>query len=202
MVMSKLFIAFISVWFLCGSLGLFTPTASHAVSTKKDSFPLNAKINKLFKQAVCGKRNPGERFVTSWDGTEVCDRNTGEIWEQNPNSKSNENIVGRVRMSQTNAREFCENLGQSKKHGGVYELPSIQQLVAVLDYGKTTPPIVDDAFSNVVPNFYWSATPFAAPGGAAWVVDLIFHGFIFFSTPEIEMFVWCVRRDKDVHGDW
>ena len=67
-------------------------------------------------------------------------------------------------MTQPNAIAFCEALGKEKGHGQVYELPSIQQLVSVLDYGKNNPAVDLAVFDNVISSLYWSASPFAGGG--------------------------------------
>ena len=168
----------------------------HKDRKEKKAFPQANIINKLHSKLVCGKRDPGARFVTSKDGKEVCDRTTGNIWEQDPESDN-----PRQPMTQPQAIAFCETL--DKGHGPVYELPSIQQLGSVLDYTIAPPgPVVDTGvFTNVLPTVYWSGTPFAAPGGEGWGVDLGV-GDVGFNDTSSQVFVWCVRRDHDSYADW
>jgi hypothetical protein len=124
-------IGLLSIVFACGTVGLVAPLASEAKLKKKPAFSQAPLVKKIFKKTVCGFRNPQDRFVTSKDGTEVCDRTTGDIWEQNPDSNN------RGILSQPEAIEFCATL--DKGHGKAYELPSIQQLVSVLDYTEYSP---------------------------------------------------------------
>ena len=182
--------------FLVASVSLGLAAVGHKDRKNKKAFPQTAIINKLYSKLVCGKRDPGARFVTSKDGKEVCDRTTGEIWEQDPMSG-----VGRGPMTQPQAIAFCEML--DKGNGQRYTLPSVQQLQDVLDYTIAPPgPVVDtNVFTNVISLFYWSGTPFAGPSGNGWGVN-VFDGVVFTSSTGNPGFVWCVRRDHDVHADW
>jgi len=176
--------------FVCGTVGLLTPTASQA-----EAFWQAPLVKKWFQKTVCGFRNPDDRFVIS--GDKVCDRTTGDIWEQDPDTFT------RPGMSHGDALAFC--LALDKGDGQVYELPSVQQLVSVLDYTERDPALTPGVFSNVRSDFYWSATPVAGlkgfefkflvgvGGSNGWVIeDNRLNGW----------FVWCVQRDKDAHADW
>ena len=124
MTTSKLLIGLFSVVFVCGTVGLLTPIDSQAgFFKKKKAFPQAPLVKKLFKKTVCGFRNHKDRFVTSKDGTKVCDRTTGDIWEQDPNTRGPANPTGRPGMKHAEALAFC--LALDKGHGQVYELPSV-----------------------------------------------------------------------------
>ena len=196
MVSAKTFLsAAVSGIFLMMSMSSGLAAERHKDKKDKKPFPQAAIINKLHFKLVCGKRDPGARFVTSKDGKEVCDRTTGEIWEQNPMSNA-----GRERMNQAAAIAFCETL--DKEHGQRYQLPTMAQLLSVLDYGEFDSALTPDIFSNVLPEFYWSASPFAGPAVEnGWEVTF-FNGQVRFRSQNFPNFVWCVRRDKDAHADW
>ena len=162
----------------------------------KNAFPQAGIINTLHAKLVCGKKDPGQRFVIS--GKEVCDRTTGEIWEQNPNSLRQDNPDGRSPMTQTAAIAFCANL--DKGYGQVYELPSVQQLQDLLDYREMNPTLTPGVFENVSA-LYWSASLTAENVALAWGVDF-FDGILRISPTTDEFFVWCVRRGKNSHGAW
>ena len=59
-------------------------------------------------------------------------------------------------MTHAEALAFC--LALDMGHGQKYELPSIQQLVGVLDYMKFDPTLTPGVFSNVLSSLYWTAT--------------------------------------------
>ena len=192
--MPKLFIGLISVMFVCGTVGLVTPTDSQAgFFKKKKSFPQAPLVKKWFEKTVCGFRNPKARFVTSKDGKYVCDRTTGDIWEQDPDSNN------RGPMTQEEAVAFCADL--NKGYGQKYELPSIQQLVSVLDYTQISPALTPDVFSNVLSFGYWSATLVKDASSVAWFV-VVDSGRVQGEDVGGFFLVWCVRRDKDAHADW
>ena len=177
-----------------GVVGVGHPQANQAnFAFKKKAFPQASVVKKIFKKAVCGFRNPRQRFVTSKDGKEVCDRTTGNIWEQNLDS------MNRINRSQAEAKEFCANL--NKGHNSKYELPSIQQLVSVLDYGVNDPALTPGVFDNFALNVFWSASPFVGPGDSGWALQLN-RGQAFTARTNTKNFVWCVRRDQDAHADW
>jgi len=184
-----LLIGLISIAFVCGTVGVVTLSDSQAgFFKKKKSFPQAPLVKKWFQKTVCGFRNPKARFVTSKDGKYVCDRTTGNIFEQDPDS------TNRGLMNHADAVAFCADLG--KGYGHQYELPSVQQLVSVLDYGVFNPALTPGVFSNVLSLFYWSATTSAENSGFAWDVSLS-NGVVFNSDKvNDERHVWCVRRGK------
>jgi len=185
-------IGLISVAFLLGAVGVVTLSDSQAgFFKKKKAFPQAPLIKKFFEKTVCGFRNRGDRFVTSKDGKYVCDRTTGDIWEQDPDS------FNRPAMNHAEALAFC--LALDKGHGQKYELPSVQQLVSVLDYTQSNPALTPGVFSNVQSSTYWSATLFALFPTDAWNV-FVFNGDVSFNDTATDFFVWCVRRGKDAHG--
>lgn len=188
-------IGLIMVVFVCGTVGLVVSPPSQAAFLEKKSFSQAGPIKKFFKKTVCGFENPGARFVTSKDGTEVCDRTTGYVWEQNPDS------INRGTMTHANAIAFCANL--DKGQGQVYELPSLQQLVGMLDYTHIDPALTPGVYSNVHAGTYWSATGLAEAPMSAWYVS-VFNGDVDYlnTGPTFRRMVWCVSRDKDAHLAW
>ena len=187
---------------IIGGLSLVTFSDSQAFVKFKKAFPQASFIKRLFSKTVCGKRHPGDRYVTSKDGTEVCDRTSGVIWEQNPDSLSLENPNGRPEMTWAEAIAFCANLGKTKKHGQGYVLPSIQQLVSVFDYSNFEPVLMPEVFSNALPAVYWSVSVVPGLIDTRWI-GLVNQGTVGIAVGgDLDFFVWCVRRDKEAHGEW
>jgi hypothetical protein len=184
-------IGLITVAFVLGTIGSGLPPPSQAEILKKKFFPQAPLVKKWFQKTVCGFRNPGARFVASEDGTEVCDRTTGNIWEQDPDS------ANRGGMTQSEAIAFCATL--NKGHGAVYELPSIQQLVSVQDYTESDPVLKPGVFSNIlVSEFseYWSATPWLpSPTDEGWTTVVNFGGASDLSSSS-RVLVWCVHSGQ------
>ena len=104
-----------------------------------------------------------------------------------------------MRMTRADAIAFCETL--DKGHGQRYTLPSVQQLQDVLDYGELDPALTPGEFNNVRSAAYWSASLVAGNPTSGWSVSVT-SGNLGTSGRSIELFVWCVRRDKGVHAGW
>jgi hypothetical protein len=94
-------------------------------------------------------------------GDVVIDRTTGLMW-------SRENVPGGT-MKWAAAAEACKAL----KLGGHsdWRLPTIRELLTLVDYERHDPAIDTDAF-KCESNYYWTSTPLhSSPGGCAWVVS-------------------------------
>jgi hypothetical protein len=102
---------------------------------------------------------PGGRFEVTGDA--VLDRASGLVW-------SRENVPG-GRMNWKNAKDACAKLTL----GGFsdWRLPTIRELLTLVDYERHDPSIDTDAF-KCDSSYYWSSTPVhSSPGGYAWGVS-------------------------------
>ena len=188
----QLLIGLMSVVLMAVTVGLWPATAANEDTRKRERVDRILRRQETLKKLFCGGGARGERFVTFQEGKEVCDTTTGYVWEQNPDSfNPTTNRDGRPAMNYQKAVAFCAAL--DKGHGPVYELPSIQQLLSVLDYTENAPVVTPGVFSNVQLATYWSATLFADNPTGAWAVRVI-TGFVDVSTLSPRLFVWCVRR--------
>ena len=191
-------IGLISMIFVCGGIGLIlSPPSQAELFKKKGSFAAAPLVQKIFEKTVCGFQEPGSRFVTSKDGEKVCDRTSGYIWEQDPNSGQGEGE--RPRMTFSDAIEFCANLGN--RHGNNYMLPTVQQLVSVLDYTQNGPAVTEGVFDGLLSDRYWTSTPFAGVGSArAYAVQLaggqVPLQLLVQNDEDTSAFVWCVKGGK------
>jgi len=191
----QLLMGVVSGIFLVVSVSPGLAAERHKDRKEKKAFPQASIINKLHSKLVCGKRDPGARFVTSKDGKEVCDRTTGIIWEQNPMSDN-----PREPENQADAIAFCENL--DKGNGQVYALPTFAQLVSVLDYSRINPALEPGVFDVLTdPGPYWSATPFLGEPDQGWFVTLEEGRWIINSLND-PVWVWCIRSDHAANADW
>ena len=184
-------IGFISFLLVGGGVGVVSLSDTQAFVFFSKAFPQASFWKSLFVKNVCGKRDPGARFVTSKDGKEVCDRTTGDIWERD---------LGRGEIDQVGAIEFCANL--DKGHGKKYKLPSAQQLVSVLDYSQDNPALTPGVFSNPQSAAYWSDTLYSPDTSNGWAIELDNGDLKFLGSASNTAFVWCVRAEKAGHGDW
>jgi len=100
----------------------------------------------------------GTRFAIR-DGM-VRDSTTGLIWSQSNASAE--------RLSWQDAQAACAAL----RLGGHsdWRLPSIRELLSLVDYERHEPAIDTDAF-KCTPSWYWTSTPLhSSPGVFAWFV--------------------------------
>jgi len=94
------------------------------------------------------------RFV-KWDSTKIFDRETGLFWEV----KTPEN-VGDV-YSWEEADQYIQKLNHESFGGfSTWRLPTIQELVTIVDYSRYSPAI-DSIFGPTKPSWYWSSTNLA-----------------------------------------
>jgi len=100
----------------------------------------------------------GERFDIRADI--VLDRSTGLEW-------SRENVPG-GRMNWAAAKDACSKLTLGG-HAD-WRLPTIRELLTLVDYERHEPAIDTDAFKCEAA-YYWTSTPAAySPGESAWLV--------------------------------
>lgn len=102
----------------------------------------------------------GPRFA-ALDDTAVIDRTTSLMW-------SRENVPGGT-MNWAAAKEACAKLilgGHTD-----WRLPTIRELLTLVDYERHDPAIDTDAF-KCESAYYWTSTPLhSSPGVYAWVVN-------------------------------
>ncbi len=94
------------------------------------------------------------------DGDVVLDRTTGLEW-------SRDNVPG-GRMNWKAAQEACKKLNLGGQAD--WRLPTIRELLTLVDYERHDPAIDTDAFKCEAA-YYWSSTPLhSSPGACAWFV--------------------------------
>lgn len=105
-----------------------------------------------------GEAPPGH-FADNKDGT-VSDNKTGLVWQQgiDPNAETWQSAI-----------TYCKNLGLA---GGGWRLPSVKELMTIVDRRQANPAIDQVVFPNTPVDDFWSSSPLAG-GGISWRVD--FH---------------------------
>jgi Protein of unknown function (DUF1566) len=125
----------------------------------------------------------GPRFKV--EGDTVLDRTTGLEW-------SRENVPGGT-MNWKAAQEACAKLSLGGHSD--WRLPTIRELLTLVDYERHNPSIDIEAF-KCESSYYWTSTPLhSSPGVYAWVVD--FHyGFASWSNQDNDLYVRAVRASQ------
>lgn len=113
--------------------------------------------------ASLGSTIAGERFKDNGNGT-ITDNKTGKVWTKD--GSENE-------MNFADAEKYCKDL--SEKTGEQWRLPTVEELLTLVDYTKSEPAI--NPVFNCKKSWYWTSTIFAGDSGGAWVV-----GFSYGST--------------------
>ncbi|MEO8466283.1 MAG: DUF1566 domain-containing protein [Gammaproteobacteria bacterium] len=110
----------------------------------------------------------GERFERRGAGT-LLDTTSGLEWTR-------QNVPGDS-MNWEAAKEASAKL---ELDGGNWRLPTIKELLTLVDYERHDPAI-DPAF-ECKPNWYWTATPYApSPGVYAWGVSFSYGNAYYFN---------------------
>lgn len=104
--------------------------------------------------------NPTD-YDTSIAGV-VTDRMTGLMWERNPGSST---------FNQSDAVAHCAALTVAGFSD--WRLPTVLELVSIVDFTVTSPSINSAAFPATSQNYYWSVTPYAPDPGYTWVIRFI-----------------------------
>jgi hypothetical protein len=124
-------------------------------------------------------QGPQPAYQVSPDGLVVTDLNTGLMWQRADDG---------VTRNWAAAISYCENLalgGHSDWH-----LPSRQELVSIVDYGRSYPAI-NPAFS-CENSYYWSGSTAAGYPGYAWLV-YCYGGYAYYYNEGDSYYVRCVR---------
>jgi hypothetical protein len=101
---------------------------------------------------------PPGRYTTPATGT-VYDTVTGLTWQQAVSSST---------YVQAQAVSYCAGLSLN---GSGWRLPTIQELLSIMDVTLYNPSIDPDYFPNTPPDPFWTSTPFTSASNYAWQVD-------------------------------
>ena len=130
-----------------------------------------------------------ERFKLVMSGAAVLDKETGLVWDKSPATTT---------QTWLDAKFHCNQRTVGNRKG--WGLPTVQELASLVDPtvpfpGPTLP--AGHPFTNVQPDFYWSATANASNPVSAWVVGFD-TGFALVGDRSVLFFVWCVRGGQGV----
>jgi hypothetical protein len=124
--------------------------------------------------------------VTFAEITMVKVTSTNLLWEDTPH-------VREAKITQVRAKAYCSELRLGEFQD--WSLPSIQELLSIIDYRRTSPALLK-AF-NYVENesFYWSQTVVADESDAFWGVNFK-RGASSKASEYYDRYVRCVRSVK------
>ncbi len=126
-----------------------------------------------------GLPNPA-MYDTAITGT-VFDRLTGLMWQRSASGST---------VTQAAAATACKN----NKLGGYadWRLPTVLELVSIVDYTATSPSVDAAAFSGTSSNLYWTSTPLASRPSNGWYVSFA-QGATNFVDATVANLARCVR---------
>lgn len=102
-------------------------------------------------------------LIDNKDGT-VTDTGTGLMWKQDINDK----------MTWRKALEYCKKIDLAGHKD--WRLPTIKELIALVEYGKHNPSIDETVFPITVSRLYWSSTAYTDSAAFAWIIDFYSGG--------------------------
>lgn len=118
-------------------------------------------------------------YTISKSGNTVKDKTTGLEWQRN---------VPREMYLWEAAREYAKKL-ELDGHTG-WRLPTIQELLTIVDYNRISPCINGDVFPT--PSvLYWTVSRAAGFDKYVWCVDFN-NGFVYFNDVAYENCIRCV----------
>jgi len=165
------------------TLHIAAPTMKELLAAASDLCQGHTKLPDAKLQVL--ETPAGPRFQI--DGDTVLDRATGLEW-------SRENVPG-GQMKWAAAGEACKKLDLGGHSD--WRLPTIRELLTIVDYERHEPAIDTDAF-KCESNYYWTSTPaHSSPGVYAWIVNF-YHGFAYWGSQDGDYYVRAVRASQSL----
>jgi hypothetical protein len=121
-----------------------------------------------------------ESYTDNGDGT-VTDNVTGLMWQQ---------VVPATKYAWAKAVSYCPALTLAGHSD--WRLPSIIELVSIVDLGQSNPSINSTYFPSTSWDWFWSASPSVGSSSVAWLVDFV-HGYTLSDGVSSTEYIRCVR---------
>ncbi len=136
----------------------------------------------------------------------VSDGNTILEWQDNYNNGGkkhlgwfqdnyNNNSEKIAYMNWFKANQYCKKLTLGGYHD--WRLPTIKELITIVDYHKHEPAIDKNSFKNVGSNSYWSSTVNKSASNDVWIINFD-DGSIYDGNKLLDAYVRCVRNGRYV----
>ncbi|KAB2843303.1 MAG: DUF1566 domain-containing protein [Burkholderiales bacterium] len=114
--------------------------------------------------------NPDGIYIGRTDDT-VTDTRTGLMWKRCEEGRSGSQCMGGVRATHTWAEALARAEASSFAGYTDWRLPSIKELVSLVELCRTYPAINDSMFPNTSSSSVWSGSPNALSSLHAWGMD-------------------------------
>jgi hypothetical protein len=150
-----------SMWFWSSQTDI-TNTGLGWYLSFKNGGAYGGNDTKRLARARCVRGHPSctdDAEPYSVSGDSVHDSHSGLTWER---------AVEHDNYSWQDANAFCSHL---TTHGGGWRLPSIRELLTVVDVTRFDPAIDTSVFPNTPSELFWSSSPSRSPAGTAWGVN-------------------------------
>jgi len=122
---------------------------------------------------------PSGRYTYPANGT-VYDTRTKLTWQREAEE---------TEYTQSDAASYCTSLSLA---GGGWRLPSVDELLTLIDPTEYNPAVDPTAFPNARSGSCWSSTPYVGMAGHMWIVYFL-EGFANRSSVSIKWYARCVR---------
>jgi hypothetical protein len=113
----------------------------------------------------------------------VVDTKTGLVWQQAVAGATADGGAGFYTWAQ--AQAYCTSLGGSR-------LPSVEELLTIVDETTSNPTIDTGAFPNTPAEPFWTLSPFAGTPPGVWYVNFM-NGYAVINDVGSQYRVRCVR---------
>ncbi len=135
-----------------------------------------------------GDFQPNTRSLAS-SADEVTDRTTGLVWQAGGDGHTYDEAA---------AASYCAGLATAEAPAGAFRLPSVVELMTIVDYGVSGPSI-DPKFTATQSTNYWTSTPTFAMQKLAWTVKFD-AGEVIPLLSDTPLPVRCVRGTSPILG--
>lgn len=106
---------------------------------------------------------PNGRYTKS--GGTVYDTKTKLTWQ---------GAAPSTMLNWADAKAYCASSGVTAILGGTGRLPTVKELLTIIDYSQSGAPLIDPIFGPTAIYDYWSSSPLVGSSTNFWVVDFSF----------------------------